>query len=113
MTLVETSVVASVLAVVTSLAVPSFQDAVQRRHLEGAARQLETDIHYTRTMAVASNVPIRISFEAGTGGTCYITFTPVRPASAAAPVPVPMLPFARVRRRQNAACSSLQTAQSA
>jgi len=48
---------------------------VQRRHLEGAARQLETDIHYTRTMAVARNVPIRISFEAGTGGTCYIIHT--------------------------------------
>ena len=38
-TLVETTVVTSVLAVVTSLAVPSFQDAVQRRHLEGAVRE--------------------------------------------------------------------------
>jgi len=74
-TLVETSVVASVLAVVTGLAVPSFQDALQRCHLEGAANQLETDIHYTRTMAVARNVPMRVSVEVGTGGSCYIIHT--------------------------------------
>jgi type IV fimbrial biogenesis protein FimT len=74
-TLVETSIVASVLAVMASLAVPSFQDAVQRRHLEGAANQLETDIHYTRMMAVARNVPMRISFEAGSTGSCYVIHT--------------------------------------
>jgi len=74
-TLVETTVVASVLAVLTGLAVPSFDGAIQRRHLEGAAAQLETDIHYTRTMAVARNAPLRISFEAGAGGSCYVIHT--------------------------------------
>lgn len=74
-TLVETSVVASVLAVVTSLAVPSFEGAVQRRHLEGAAAQLETDIHYARMLAVASNAPLRISFESGAAGSCYVVHT--------------------------------------
>jgi len=74
-TLVETTVVTSVLAVLTSLAVPSFDGAIQRRHLEGAAAQLETDIHYTRTMAVARNAPLRISFEDGAGGSCYVIHT--------------------------------------
>lgn len=74
-TLVETTVVASVLAVVTGLAVPSFQDAIQRRHLEGAAAQLETDIHYTRMLAVARNAPMRISFESTAGGSCYVIHT--------------------------------------
>jgi type IV fimbrial biogenesis protein FimT len=74
-TLVETTVVASVLVVVTSLAVPSFQDAVQRRHLDGAVAHLETDIHYTRMLAVARNSPMRISFESTTGGSCYVIHT--------------------------------------
>lgn len=74
-TLVETMVVTSVLTVITSLAAPSFDGAVQRRHLEGAATQLETDIHYTRLLAVARNAPLRISFESGASGSCYVIHT--------------------------------------
>ena len=74
-TLVESMVVTSVLAVITSLAAPSFDSSIQRRHLEGAATQLETDIHHTRLLAVARNVPLRISFESGTGGSCYVIHT--------------------------------------
>jgi len=74
-TLVETTVVTSVLAILTGLAVPSFDSSMQRRHLEGAAAQLETDIHYARSLAVARNAPLRISFEAGDGGSCYVIHT--------------------------------------
>jgi type IV fimbrial biogenesis protein FimT len=73
--LVETTVVASVLAILTGLAAPSFDGAIQRRHLEGAAAQLETDIHYTRMLAVARNAPLRISFEATAGDSCYVIHT--------------------------------------
>ena len=64
-TLVETTVVSSVLAVLTGLAAPSFDSSIQRRHLEGAATQLETDIHHARMLAVARNAPLRMSFESG------------------------------------------------
>lgn len=74
-TLVETTIVTSVLAIITGLAVPGFDGAIQRRHLEGAAAQLETDIHYTRTLAVARNAPLRMSFEVGAGGSCYVIHT--------------------------------------
>lgn len=74
-TLVETTVVASVLAVITGLAVPNFDGALQRRQLEGAATQLETDIHFARTLAVARNAPLRISFETGAAGSCYVIHT--------------------------------------
>ena len=60
-TLVESMVTASVLAVVTGLTVPGFEASIQRRHLEGAAAQLETDIHHARMLAVARNMPLRIS----------------------------------------------------
>jgi type IV fimbrial biogenesis protein FimT len=73
--LVETTVVTSVLAVLTGLAVPSFDSGMQRRHLEGAAAQLETDNHCARSLAVARNAPLRISFEAGAGGSCYVIHT--------------------------------------
>jgi type IV fimbrial biogenesis protein FimT len=71
-TLVESMVVSSVLAVLTGLAAPSFDNSMQRRHLEGAATQLETDIHHTRMLAVARNAALRMSFESGAGGSCYV-----------------------------------------
>lgn len=71
-TLVETMVATSVLAVLTGLAAPSFDSSMQRRHLEGAAAQLETDIHYARMLAVARNAPLRISFENRDGASCYV-----------------------------------------
>ena len=74
-TLVESMVTVSVLGVITSLAAPSFDGAIQRRHLEGAAAQLETDIHHTRMLAVARNAPLRISFEANAAGSCYVIHT--------------------------------------
>ena len=74
-TLVETMVVSSVLAVLTGLAAPSFEGSIQRRHLEGAATQLETDIHHARMLAVARNAPLRMSFESGAGGSCYVVHT--------------------------------------
>ena len=72
LTLVEGTMALSVAAVLGGLAAPSFDKALQRRHLEGAAAQLATDIHYTRTLAVARNAPLRISFESGAAGSCYV-----------------------------------------
>ena len=72
MTLVEVTMALSVAAVLTGLAAPSFDKALQRRHLEGAAAQLATDIHYTRSLAVSRNAPLRISFEASASGSCYV-----------------------------------------
>lgn len=73
--LIETATAASVMAVLAGLAVPGFDQTIQRRHLEGAAMQLETDIHYARTLAVAANAPMRISFESSAAGSCYVIHT--------------------------------------
>lgn len=74
-TLVESAVVTSIVAVVAGLALPSFDDMVQRRHLEGAAMQLETDLHHARMLAVARNASLRISFENTAAGSCYVIHT--------------------------------------
>lgn len=71
-TLVEAAVVLSISAILTGMAVPSFKRAIERRHLDGAAMQLETDIHYARMLAVARNSPLRVSFSSGPGGSCYV-----------------------------------------
>jgi type IV fimbrial biogenesis protein FimT len=74
-TLVESAVATTVAAVIAGIAVPSFDQAIQRRHLEGAAAQIETDIHYARTLAVAANAPMRIGFATDAGGSCYVIHT--------------------------------------
>jgi len=62
-------------AIVTGIAAPSFEHSLQRRHLEGAASQLETDIFYARSLAVSRNLPLRISFDNSNGAGCYVIHT--------------------------------------
>lgn len=73
--LVESMVATTLVAVVTTLAAPGFEDAIQRRQLEGAASQLETDLHLVRAAAVARHAPLRVSFESGSAGSCYVVHT--------------------------------------
>lgn len=81
-TLLESLIVLTVTAVTLGTSLPGFEQARERRHLEGAAAQLETDIMYTRGLAVARNQGVRIGFEALAAGTCYVIHT--GPANACA-----------------------------
>jgi type IV fimbrial biogenesis protein FimT len=71
-TLVELSMTVAIGAILAGVSVPSLEHARARRHLEGAAAQLETDIHFARSVAVARNQGVRVSFETLAGGSCYI-----------------------------------------
>lgn len=62
LTLVEAAVVLAITAVTVGAAAPSFQQARERRHLEGVAAQMETDFAYTRSLAVAQNRTLRVNF---------------------------------------------------
>ncbi len=73
--LVESLIVLAVIAVLLGTALPGFEQARERRHLEGAAAQLETDIMYTRGLAVAQNQGVRMGFEALAAGSCYVVHT--------------------------------------
>lgn len=72
LTLVESLVSLAVTAIVLGTAVPGFEAARERRHLDGAAAQLETDIHLARSLAVAQNRIIRFSFASNAAGSCYV-----------------------------------------
>ncbi len=72
LTLIESLMALAVVGVVLGSVLPAFGTALERRHLEGAAAQLETDILYTRSQAVAANESLRMRFQQHAGGSCYV-----------------------------------------
>jgi type IV fimbrial biogenesis protein FimT len=74
LTLVESLIVVAVAAITLSTAIPSFKKAMERRHLEGAAAQLETDIQHARSLAIAQNRTMRMKFTQDAAGSCYVVF---------------------------------------
>lgn len=74
-TLIESLICVSTLLVGLSAALPGFEGARERRHVEGAAAQLETDLQLTRSLAVAQNRTVRFEIGRDAHGTCYIVHT--------------------------------------
>lgn len=74
-TLTECGVVAAIAAVIAGTVLPGFNKAAQRRHVEGTAAQLETDFLYTRSLAVALNQSLRMTFTAAPAAACYVIHT--------------------------------------
>ena len=74
-TMLESLIAVTVTAVSLGAALPGLEQARERRHLDGVAAQLETDIMYTRSLAVAQNQGVRMGFESLAAGTCYTVHT--------------------------------------
>jgi type IV fimbrial biogenesis protein FimT len=72
LSLLESLVAVAVTLVVLGSALPHFGKAAERRHLEGTAAQLATDIQQARSLAVASAAGQRISFRVLPAGSCYV-----------------------------------------
>jgi type IV fimbrial biogenesis protein FimT len=72
LTLIESLMALAVVGVLLGSVLPAFGTALERRHLEGAAAQLKTDIQYTRSQAVAANEPLRMRFQQHATGSCYV-----------------------------------------
>jgi type IV fimbrial biogenesis protein FimT len=73
--LIECAIVTTITALVLGTALPSFDEARQRRHLEGVAAQLETDMQLARSEAVARAEPVRIRFAQDGEGSCWVMHT--------------------------------------
>jgi type IV fimbrial biogenesis protein FimT len=71
-TLIETLCVVSIVATSIGLAAPGFSGWKDQQALLGAAAQLETDIQYARSQAVAMNTVVRLSVRTGEDGSCYV-----------------------------------------
>ncbi|MFO1330446.1 MAG: GspH/FimT family pseudopilin [Rubrivivax sp.] len=65
LTLIELMIGLAMIAVLMSLAVPSFNTYLQRHRLKSVALGLEADLREARHEAVRRGRPVRVSFQAG------------------------------------------------
>jgi prepilin-type N-terminal cleavage/methylation domain-containing protein len=68
LTLVELMIAIAVLAVLATLALPSFEDHLARRRVEGLAQGLRADLDLARSEAVQRNEAVTLSL----GTNCYV-----------------------------------------
>lgn len=68
-TIIELMTVMVIAGVLLVLALPSFNDTLARRRLEGQANELVTDLAYAKSEAVQRNR--NVALFTGGGGTCY------------------------------------------
>lgn len=73
--LVESLICLATACLALGATLPSFEQLRAQRHFDGAAAQLETDIHFARGLAVSRNHSLRMSFHADTQGSCYVVHT--------------------------------------
>ncbi len=71
-TLVESLTCIGVIAVALGSSLPGLEQAVQRRHLEGQAAQLATDLHLARSTAVMQATNLRFTVLRNGAAACYV-----------------------------------------
>lgn len=73
MTLVESVVVIAIVAILATMAAPSFTDMWQRRRVEGIAHELATDLAYARSKSLMTGRPVAFTLS----NACYTVWTPL------------------------------------
>lgn len=73
--MIETLCAASVLATALGLVSPTMRSWQVRQALQATAAELETDIHFARSEAVARGQTIRLETQLLGNGTCYVVHT--------------------------------------
>lgn len=74
-TLVEQLVTASVAGLLALSSLPGFEEAKAKRRLEGTAAQLESELQFARSAAVARSETVRVAFGGSPAGSCYVIHT--------------------------------------
>lgn len=74
-TLIEVMIVVALVAVVVSLAGPSFRDYILMQRLRSVQSQLVTDLNYARSEAVSRGVPVQLRMQTASDQTCYIIYS--------------------------------------
>lgn len=73
-TLIETMVVITLLAILTAMALPSFREMMINRRLEGKAREYVTHMNWARSLAVSNNQAVNLRIATGESASCYVVF---------------------------------------
>lgn len=74
-TLVESLVSLSVMAITLGSVVPGLGGLTDRHRLSGAAAQLETELQFARSLAVERRQTVRLSWQADETRSCYVIHT--------------------------------------
>ncbi len=74
-TLIETSVVVALAALMLAIAVPGFSALFERQRLRGTAAELASDLHWLRSQAQVRNEALRLSLHTTSTGTCTVVHT--------------------------------------
>lgn len=70
-TLIESMIAVLILAIITTLSVPSFVDALEKRRLEMASEDLYMAIRYARSEAVKQSSDVTIQISGSGSSWCY------------------------------------------
>lgn len=70
-TLIELMIVVAVVAVILTLAAPSFRDMILMQRLKGINAQLVSDLAFARGEAISRGSFVRVRFQATSGMSCY------------------------------------------
>ena len=73
-TLIELMIVVALIAIIVTLAAPSFRDMILMQRLRGINAQLVTDLAFARSEAVSRGTFMQVSFQTSSTMTCYIIF---------------------------------------
>jgi len=76
-TLVEALVVVTILAILASLAVPTFSDALYKQRIQGAAEAVLSDLRWARTESIKRNKLVRVTFTTGSTWSYVINVDPL------------------------------------
>lgn len=74
-TLIELLVVMTVSSLLLAVSLPSFENFLQRRRLDGLSAQLIGDLQFLRSSAVAQHTGLRLRLQDNAGGSCYLIHT--------------------------------------
>ena len=78
LTLIELMLVVALVAILATLAAPSFRDFILMQRLKAVNAQVVTDLEYARSEAAARGDWLRLSFRNDAAQTCYALFTAPR-----------------------------------
>ena len=74
-TLTEALVALAILAILATLALPSWRGHLLQKRLEGAAETYRHRFQWARDHAIRSGQAVRIRFDSDASGSCYVVFT--------------------------------------
>jgi type IV fimbrial biogenesis protein FimT len=71
-TLLETMITVAIIGIIAALAVPSYQDMIERDRLKQAVESLKSDVQFARTQAIKRSENVIVSRITGNAGSwCY------------------------------------------